>query len=111
MNWGRTMEVPAAGEARLSEKPGSGHWVWSARAGVISGLHTATNFWPSHRDTHIHPVLGAFGAFGFGWGTGANDVGNAFGTSVGAKTLTMLQVRGLYVSVCIHTSILPSTPI
>ncbi|KAG6558095.1 hypothetical protein Mapa_000276 [Marchantia paleacea] len=36
-------------------------------------------------------VVGAFVAFGFGWGTGANDVANAFGTSVGSKTLTLRQ--------------------
>ncbi|BBN09031.1 solute carrier family 20 (sodium-dependent phosphate transporter) [Marchantia polymorpha subsp. ruderalis] len=36
-------------------------------------------------------VVGAIVAFGFGWGTGANDVANAFGTSVGSKTLTLRQ--------------------
>ena len=36
-------------------------------------------------------VVGAFGAFGFGWGTGANDVANAFGTSVGSGALTNTQ--------------------
>ncbi|KAL2609408.1 hypothetical protein R1flu_027981 [Riccia fluitans] len=36
-------------------------------------------------------VVGAFLAFAFGWGTGANDVANAFGTSVGSKTLTLRQ--------------------
>lgn len=36
-------------------------------------------------------VTGAIGAFLFGWGTGSNDVANAFGTSVGAKTLTLKQ--------------------
>lgn len=36
-------------------------------------------------------VVGVFAAFLFGWGTGSNDVANAFGTSVGAKTLTLRQ--------------------
>lgn len=36
-------------------------------------------------------VVGSLAAFAFGWGTGSNDVANAFGTSVGAKTLTLKQ--------------------
>ncbi|BBN07151.1 solute carrier family 20 (sodium-dependent phosphate transporter) [Marchantia polymorpha subsp. ruderalis] len=36
-------------------------------------------------------IVGAFVAFAFGWGNGANDLANGFATSVGSKTLTMGQ--------------------
>mmetsp|Transcript_16390 Transcript_16390/g.28112 ORF Transcript_16390/g.28112 Transcript_16390/m.28112 type:complete len:615 (+) Transcript_16390:116-1960(+) len=36
-------------------------------------------------------VLGAIVAFAMAWGIGANDVANAFGTAVGAKTITLWQ--------------------
>lgn len=36
-------------------------------------------------------IVGAVFAFTYGFGTGSNDVANAFGTSVGSKTLTMRQ--------------------
>eukprot|EP00245_Coleochaete_scutata_P015149 TRINITY_DN663_c0_g1_i1.p1 TRINITY_DN663_c0_g1~~TRINITY_DN663_c0_g1_i1.p1 ORF type:complete len:648 (-),score=96.18 TRINITY_DN663_c0_g1_i1:684-2627(-) len=36
-------------------------------------------------------IVGAIGAFAFGFATGSNDVANAFGTSVGSKTLTLRQ--------------------
>ena len=43
-------------------------------------------------------VVGSLAAFAFGWGTGSNDVANAFGTSVGSKALTLKQ------AVCVRTS-------
>ncbi|PNH04464.1 Phosphate-repressible phosphate permease [Tetrabaena socialis] len=43
-------------------------------------------------------VVGSMAAFAFGWGTGSNDVANAFGTSVGAKTLTLKQA--VLIAIC-----------
>lgn len=74
----------------LGIRKGGGAGLRAAAQTCRHSFHRAWTF-----TTHTHTVLGALGAFGFGWGTGANDVGNAFGTSVGAKTLTMLQVRAL----------------
>ncbi len=36
-------------------------------------------------------IVGSMSAFLFGWGTGSNDVANAFGTSVGSGALTLKQ--------------------
>lgn len=36
-------------------------------------------------------IVGSLAAFLFGWGTGSNDVANAFGTSVGSGALTLKQ--------------------
>jgi hypothetical protein len=44
-------------------------------------------------------ALGVIGAFGFGYGTGANDVANAFGTSVGSGALSnrsAMYVAGVF---------------
>ena len=36
-------------------------------------------------------ILGGFVCFGMAWGIGANDVANAFSTSIGAKAVSMKQ--------------------
>lgn len=42
--------------------------------------------------TYVHlVVLGALAAFAMAWSIGANDVANSFGTSVGAKTISLWQ--------------------
>lgn len=46
----------------------------------------------SHRNTYEWIVVcGALAAFAMAWSIGANDVANAFATSVGSKTLALWQ--------------------
>ena len=44
-------------------------------------------------------IAGVIFAFFMAFGIGANDVGNCFATTVAAKSLTLLQVRALTITV------------
>ncbi|CAM9752859.1 unnamed protein product [Ectocarpus sp. 8 AP-2014] len=57
-----------------------------------NGLYTERILAPETTDHFLWIVIvGAFGAFFAAFGIGANDVANAFATSVGAKALTIKQ--------------------
>lgn len=67
----------------------SGDFLWpdtlqSGTANVLEGITTNSVF-----DYKWIVVLGGFLAFAMAWGIGANDVANAFATSVGAGSLSL----------------------
>eukprot|EP01084_Bolivina_argentea_P153421 267513_1 len=58
--------------------------------------NTSTTFYPFIGEDAISEflwlvILGGFVCFAMAWGIGANDVANAFGTSVGSKAITLKQ--------------------
>ncbi|KAE9548857.1 hypothetical protein FO519_007935 [Halicephalobus sp. NKZ332] len=75
----------------------------AAVSSTISGLVTSTESLSSFQHGIVWAlVVGAILAFALGFGMGANDVANAFGTSVGSKALGL---KTAYVLACIFETL------